>query len=131
MRLGGRPTCSRVVAITAVLLFSIPAAFIIIYIGWHDPNMYNLTLTNELVHDVEHMMFFGISVLFWWHVTGDYRAVRVFGAALSAVTWLRIVTFAYYDGFDRAAGIALNVIILVFAQGFVARRLPIARRGHR
>ena len=45
-------------------------AFIIIYIGWHDPNMYNLTLTNELVHDIEHMMFFGISVLFWWHVTG-------------------------------------------------------------
>ena len=69
--------------------------------------------------------------LVWWHVTRDYRSVRVFGAALSAVTWLRIVTFAYYDGFDRAAGIALNVIILVFAQGFVARRLPIARRGHR
>jgi cytochrome c oxidase assembly factor CtaG len=37
-------------------------------IGWHDPRLYGLTLQNELVHDLEHLTFFGTALLFWWHV---------------------------------------------------------------
>lgn len=44
--------------------------FVIIYLGWHDPNAYNLALQSALVHDLEHVTFFLVSILFWWHVLG-------------------------------------------------------------
>ncbi|MEZ4767429.1 MAG: cytochrome c oxidase assembly protein [Caldilineales bacterium] len=44
--------------------------FFTVYVGWHDPNMYNLALRSEFVHDIEHLTFFLASMLFWWHVTG-------------------------------------------------------------
>jgi len=39
-------------------------------IGWHDPNMYNAALRNDLVHDIEHVSMFIAGMLFWWTVTG-------------------------------------------------------------
>ncbi len=44
--------------------------FVIIYWGWHDPNAYNLALQSPFVHDLEHLSFFLVSMLFWWHVIG-------------------------------------------------------------
>jgi len=44
--------------------------FVIVYWGWHDPNAYNLALQSALVHDLEHLTFFLVSMLFWWHVIG-------------------------------------------------------------
>jgi len=44
--------------------------FFTVYVGWHDPNMYNLALRSPFVHDLEHLSFFIASMLFWWHVTG-------------------------------------------------------------
>ena len=44
-------------------------AFVIVYWGWHDPNAYTLALESALIHDLEHLTFFGVSLLFWWHVT--------------------------------------------------------------
>ncbi len=44
--------------------------WVISLLGWHDPNMYNAALRNEFVHGMEHLMFFGASMLLWWHVTG-------------------------------------------------------------
>ncbi|MBI1296372.1 hypothetical protein GC175_15575 [bacterium] len=44
--------------------------FIAVYLGWHDPNLYNLALRNDFVHDVEHITFFGVSILFWWRTIG-------------------------------------------------------------
>ena len=38
--------------------------------GWHEVPMYNLALTNEFVHDLEHIAFFWSAVLYWWHATG-------------------------------------------------------------
>lgn len=38
---------------------------------WHDSKLYNLTLENSLVHDLEHLMFFASGMLFWWHVVGS------------------------------------------------------------
>ncbi len=43
--------------------------FIAVFLGWHDPNFYNAALQNELIHDLEHITFFGTALLFWWHVT--------------------------------------------------------------
>jgi len=42
--------------------------FIAVFLGWHDPNLYNAALQNDWVHDLEHITFFGTAMLFWWHV---------------------------------------------------------------
>jgi cytochrome c oxidase assembly factor CtaG len=44
--------------------------FVGVYLGWHDPNAYNLALRSEFIHDIEHITFFGVSLLFWWRVIG-------------------------------------------------------------
>jgi cytochrome c oxidase assembly factor CtaG len=44
--------------------------FISVYLGWHDPNLYDLALRNDFIHDVEHVTFFGVALLFWWRITG-------------------------------------------------------------
>lgn len=45
-----------------------------LYIGaivlWHDTQLYNLAQGNGLVHDVEHITFFGAGMLFWWPIFG-------------------------------------------------------------
>ncbi|PIE81897.1 MAG: hypothetical protein CSA11_01935 [Chloroflexi bacterium] len=45
-------------------------AWVIVVIGWHDPQMYNWALVNETAHDFEHITFFAVSMLYWWHITG-------------------------------------------------------------
>ncbi|MEA3334753.1 MAG: cytochrome c oxidase assembly protein [Chloroflexota bacterium] len=44
--------------------------YVAVYIGWHDPDMYNLALQSNFFHDLEHITFFVTAMLFWWHVTG-------------------------------------------------------------
>lgn len=45
--------------------------FVASLVGWHDPGAYNLSLVNEVAHDLEHLMFFGSAMLLWWHVIGS------------------------------------------------------------
>ncbi len=46
----------------------------VLYVGilwlWHAPAAYDAALRNELIHDLEHITFFGTALLFWWHVVG-------------------------------------------------------------
>ncbi len=44
-------------------------AFVAIYLGWHDPNLYSWALEYTWSHDLEHITFFGAAMLYWWHVT--------------------------------------------------------------
>lgn len=44
--------------------------FVFVLIGWHDPTLYNAALRNDLVHDIEHLSFFGAALLYFWHVVG-------------------------------------------------------------
>ena len=49
----------------------LPVAWIIYVVtlwSWHHPSAYQAALRSDLVHDLEHMMFFGASVLFWWPI---------------------------------------------------------------
>ncbi len=39
--------------------------FITIYIGWHDPVLYNLALYHDWVHDIQHLTFFVAAMLYW------------------------------------------------------------------
>jgi len=37
---------------------------------WHDGKMYNLSLTSELIHDIQHLSFVFMGLYYWWLVTG-------------------------------------------------------------
>src|SRR5205807_1335136 len=45
-------------------------------LAWHLPWMYDLALRNQAVHDVEHLSFLGLAVLFWAMVidTSPFRS---------------------------------------------------------
>jgi cytochrome c oxidase assembly factor CtaG len=42
--------------------------FILVYLGWHDPNAYNAALYYPWVHDVEHITFFAAALLYWYPI---------------------------------------------------------------
>ena len=44
--------------------------FITVYLGWHEPMLYDLALRRSWVHDLQHITFFLAAMLFWWHVIG-------------------------------------------------------------
>ena len=82
---------------------------------WHVPPLYDAALRSEWLHVLEHAMFFGSSLLFWWYILqpGADRAIRygtvvlylfttllhesVLGALLtfSASSW-----YSFYSGLD-------------------------------
>jgi cytochrome c oxidase assembly factor CtaG len=37
---------------------------------WHDSLAYQAALSNDLIHQLEHLTFFFSALLFWWHVIG-------------------------------------------------------------
>jgi cytochrome c oxidase assembly factor CtaG len=98
--------------------------FVAVVVGWHDPNAYGATLESELVHDLEHLSFFGAAMLFWWHVIGAAprfhrqlsRGIRI-GYALSvvppnALTGIAIAfssepIYAHYASVPRLWGISV------------------------
>ncbi len=51
-------------------------ALIVVTWVWHDGKLYNLTLENRLIHDFEHLTFFVVGMLFWWHVVGAAPHLR-------------------------------------------------------
>ncbi len=62
-------------------------------VSWHLPVLYDLTLRDGPVHDLEHALFFGTAVLFWVHLLPSSRprltaAARVaYGTAALLVSW--------------------------------------------
>jgi putative membrane protein len=63
---------------------------------WHLPVLYDLTLRDGPVHDLEHALFFGTALLFWTHlvpgVSGRPQladgARAVYGTAALLVSWI-------------------------------------------
>jgi cytochrome c oxidase assembly factor CtaG len=45
-------------------------ALVVVLVGWHDPRAYDAALRSDLIHNLEHLSFFAVAMLFWWHVTG-------------------------------------------------------------
>lgn len=98
--------------------------FVIVYWGWHDPNAYNLALRSPLAHDLEHLTFFLVSMLFWWHVIGagprihrPLSPVGRFAYVLTAIppnmlAGLAIVfatgpIYSYYEAMPRIWGLSV------------------------
>jgi putative membrane protein len=46
------------------------------YLAWHVPAAYDFALQNEIWHDIEHLCFFGTSILFWWCILTPWPARR-------------------------------------------------------
>jgi putative membrane protein len=57
---------------------------------WHVPTFYQAALESELLHDVEHFMFLGAALLFWWFLLqkGPDRKIRYGMAVLYLFTTL-------------------------------------------
>ena len=57
---------------TVLTLISAPlfatAAYNANLVMWHVPSLYDAALRNTHVHDLEHLMFFGFALLFWWPI---------------------------------------------------------------
>ena len=77
---------------------------------WHLPALYDLTLRDALVHDLEHALFFSSALLFWAHMLPSPRPQltdlgRVaYGTAAMLVSWLLAVVLglaphAVYSGY--------------------------------
>ncbi len=69
---------NRYPAIKSILarLTYAPVAFIIyslVLVSWHIPALYEATLTNDLVHELEHAMFFWAGLLSWWPLLSPVR----------------------------------------------------------
>jgi cytochrome c oxidase assembly factor CtaG len=73
--------------------------------AWHHPSAYGATLRSELIHDIEHLMFFGTSLLFWWpvinpaprphgHIAYGWRILYVALAALQNTVLAALLTLA-------------------------------------
>lgn len=76
--------------------------FIAVYMGWHDPGLYNLALRRNWVHDLEHITFFVSAVWFWWHVTD--AAPRLHG---ERPIWGRLVMLVGIIPAQMIAGIII------------------------
>jgi putative membrane protein len=84
----GHPVCAWTLASATLLV-------------WHLPALYDLTLRNEAVHELEHALFFTTALLFWGAVV-DSPPFR------SRLDWLHRVAFA---GSGMLVGWVLSVIL--------------------
>ena len=116
------PTLGPVRRIGRRLAAPLPAfvAFSVVLLGWHLPPLYDLTLRNVLVHDLEHMLFFSTALLLWVHLVpaatprpklSDGQRVA-YGTAALLVSWVLAV-------------------VLGFALGARLRRVRVAREPSR
>jgi cytochrome c oxidase assembly factor CtaG len=53
-------------------------AYVITLWGWHVPAAYEAALRDRLLHDLEHLSFFGAGLLFWWPICNPHP--RLHGA---------------------------------------------------
>ncbi len=76
--------------------------YLTIYLGWHEPALYNLALRRDWVHDLQHITFFVGAMLYWWHVIGA-------GPVLHAhfPVWARIVYLVAMVPPNMIAGIII------------------------
>ena len=52
------------------------ALYTLVLVGWHYPPAYEAALRQPVLHDIEHLSFFGAAVLFWWPVVNPAPRFR-------------------------------------------------------
>ena len=98
--------------------FGHPAFGALAYVGvmwfWHIPAMYDATLTNDVVHTLEHLSFAAAGLLYWWHLLSPIRSrarmtgvgVIIYMASTKVLVGFLGVLLAFapsllYDGYAR------------------------------
>ncbi len=73
--------------------------FVTVYVGWHDQNMYDWALRSNFVHDIQHLTFFAVSMLVWWHITGAApRFHRTLSTAQRLIFAISLVPISMFLG---------------------------------
>lgn len=70
--------------------------FIVVLVVWHHPALYDAAQGRTLIHDLEHLLFFGTALLFWWpviHPSGGRRRLG-YGAAILYLFPAKLAGFA-------------------------------------
>ena len=91
-------------ALAKLLARPIPAwiVFNVVLVAWHVPVLYDATLSNEAVHDLEHTTFLVSGLLFWLQVIDSppvrarltYAARAVYVTAALLVSWVLAIVLA-------------------------------------
>ena len=76
--------------------------FNVTFLAWHLPGAYDATLNSQLVHALEHAMFFGTALLFWtrvidsppWRSPLTDLARAVYLTLAMVVSWMLAIAFA-------------------------------------
>ena len=73
-----------------------------VLLAWHVPVLFDLTLRNEGVHDLEHALFFVTALLFWTHLAPTSRRPRLrpaqriaYGIGAILVSWVLAVVLGF------------------------------------
>jgi cytochrome c oxidase assembly factor CtaG len=88
-----RPATRRLHALerAAGLLWH-PATAVALYVGlmwvWHVPALYDAALRSTLVHVVEHVTFFSIGALYWWHLLSPVRSRWLSSRGMGPVVYM-------------------------------------------
>jgi cytochrome c oxidase assembly factor CtaG len=97
-------------AIARVLLACRPVAaplvaFVLfngVLLAWHVPVLFDLTLRNQAVHDLEHALFLVTALLFWTHLAPTSRRPRLrpaqrvaYGVGAILVSWALAVVLGF------------------------------------
>jgi cytochrome c oxidase assembly factor CtaG len=120
-----RPRAVRLVLTTLTAPLVATLLFNVNMVIWHVPNFYDAALRNDLIHELEHLAFFGTALLFWWPIIDPvprhHRTQPVWGMVMVFVSMVfsiglgAILTLAsnpiypYYVDRPRAWGISVMV----------------------
>jgi cytochrome c oxidase assembly factor CtaG len=102
--IGARRVIARSLQACRVLAAPV-VAFVLfngVLLAWHVPALFDLTLRNEAVHDLEHALFFVTAMLFWTHLTPTSRRPRLraaqrvaYGVGAILVSWVLAVVLGF------------------------------------
>ena len=142
------PTLARVYSGTAATPVTAFVAHGLVIWLWHFPLPYQLALDYRLLHDLEHLMFFGTGLWFWWSLIAPGRlGLGSFGlaAVLAVLTLMHtgmlgaLMTFApqllYPDhpagfaGFDQLSDQQLAGLLMWVPGGLIYTAAALALAG--
>ncbi len=110
---------------TALTLITTPLFAVLAYnanlVSWHVPGFYDAALRSDAIHEIEHLLFFGFALLFWWpiidpvprhHKMEKHWAIAaifvtmVVGIGIGAILTLApSVIYPFYLGTDKPWGL--------------------------
>lgn len=99
------------------------AAYNVVFVGWHFPEMYNWALMNHNAHILQHLMFMAVAVMMWWPVfnpapkleripNGPLLMIYVFAFAIPStvvsafITLSEDVFYSWYAAAPRIVGLS-------------------------